>query len=216
MVMNERYLYTINPKKIIKRLADEPLNPPLKTPKTLNLTKEQVRDAIRYGSVYRRFANENRNERVTTINIDRLHNAKYMSGEEYEKFVSDKLSEDRGNVFGDQTEEPETPTPEAPIVENLENNVEVTVPEGVTDSENNNVSGEVESVNVPDQYTLEYPVHDTVEVPVVENPENNVEVTVLEGVTDSENNNTSDEVESTNNNVESAPKNYGGKNKRRH
>lgn len=82
-----RYLYSVNPRKVIKFLHGEQIIPPIRVAKTLSLTKEEAKECLKYGSVYRRFANENRNERVTTRNIDRLHNAKYMDEKEYSEFV---------------------------------------------------------------------------------------------------------------------------------
>ena len=82
-----RYLYSVNPRKVIKFLHGEQIIPPIRVAKTLSLTKEEAKECLQYGTVYRRFANENRNERVTTRNIDRLHNAKYMDEKEYSEFV---------------------------------------------------------------------------------------------------------------------------------
>ena len=82
-----RYLYSVNPRKVIKFLRGEQIIPPIRVAKTLSLTKEEAKECLQYGTVYRRFANENRNERVTTRNIDRLHNAKYMDEKEYSEFV---------------------------------------------------------------------------------------------------------------------------------
>lgn len=101
-----RYLYSVNPRKVIKFLHGEQIIPPIRVAKTLSLTKEEAKECLQYGSVYRRFANENRNERVTTRNIDRLHNAKYMSEKEYSEFVQSQPEKvDKNDDFTDPATE---------------------------------------------------------------------------------------------------------------
>ena len=93
-----RYAYSINPKKVIKFLSGKPVVPPIRVSKTLLLTKSEVLECLRYGSVYRRFAKEKTNVRVTTLNLDRLHQDHLMSEEEYQKFVSAQMGNDRGTI----------------------------------------------------------------------------------------------------------------------
>ena len=101
-----RYLYSVNPRKVIKFLHGEQIIPPIRVAKTLSLTKEEAKECLKYGSVYRRFANENRNERVTTRNIDRLHNAKYMDEKEYSEFVQSQPEiVDKNDDFADPATE---------------------------------------------------------------------------------------------------------------
>ena len=76
-----RFLYSVYPKKPIKNLLAKPIN----SPKTLSLTKEEVLLCMKCGTVYRRFGLEDRNERVTTINLDRLHNRQFITEEEWKK-----------------------------------------------------------------------------------------------------------------------------------
>lgn len=91
-----RYAYSINPKKVIKFLSGKPVVPPIRVSKTLLLTKEEALECLRYGSVYRRFANIN--VRVNTLNVHRLHQDHLMSEEEYQKFVSAQMGNDRGTI----------------------------------------------------------------------------------------------------------------------
>ena len=96
-----RFLYSVNPKKVIKNLSGVSV---IRTPKSLQLTKEDVIECLKYGSVHRRFANENKIEKVTIDNVDRLHNAKYISEEEWKKIIKDG-----GDITGTVTivDEPE-------------------------------------------------------------------------------------------------------------
>ena len=135
--MNEeiRFLYSINPKKLIRFLNGNPIIPPIRTSKTLSLTKEEVRECLKYGSLYRRFANEGVNVRVTLNNIDRLHNAKLMTEEEYEKFLEEENKKpqvesdpmNRGTVFDteERVPEPKKETEPTPVAVEEEKKVEV-------------------------------------------------------------------------------------------
>lgn len=84
---NNRYLYSVNPRKVIK---DLPATRPIRAPRSLYLTKEQVLICMKSGSVYRRFANVGKIERVTLGNLDRLHQGVYMTEEEYNKRIKEK------------------------------------------------------------------------------------------------------------------------------
>jgi hypothetical protein len=144
-----RYLYSVNPKKVIKDLPTLPI----RSPKSLSLTKEEVKICLKCGSVYRRFANEKRNERVTISNIDRLHNAKFMTEEEYEEYKKSLISDQRGSVI---TEDPVSPVPDNDEEKTSEE--EVTVPDEVVENEEVNNTEEVvneESSVVETETTVE-------------------------------------------------------------
>ena len=79
-----RYAYTVNPRRPIRGIAGIKS---VRTGTTLRLTKEEVKIAMKCGHVYRRFANEGINQRVTGDNLDRLHNEKFMNEKEYEEFL---------------------------------------------------------------------------------------------------------------------------------
>lgn len=78
--MQETFLYSVNPRKVITGIEGVG---PIRTPKSLYLTKEDVKLCLSKGTVYRRFSLEGRNERVTIANVDRLHNSTYISEEEW-------------------------------------------------------------------------------------------------------------------------------------
>ena len=90
--MQETFLYSVNPRKVITGIEGVG---PIRTPKSLYLTKEDVKLCLSKGTVYRRFSLEGRNERVTIANVDRLHNSTYISEEEWKTkqehpyFISD-------------------------------------------------------------------------------------------------------------------------------
>lgn len=91
--MEDRFLYSVFPKMLIK---DLPGVAAFRSQKSLTLTKDEVKHCMKFGSVYRRFANENKTERVTMANIDRLHNSTYMTEEEYEQFLKSNVDSNRG------------------------------------------------------------------------------------------------------------------------
>ena len=78
-----RFLYSVYPKKPIRNLLSN--GRPINSPKTLSLTKEEVLYCMKSGTVYRRFGSIDRNERVTTINLDRLHQKEFVTEEEWKK-----------------------------------------------------------------------------------------------------------------------------------
>lgn len=103
-----RYLYSVNPKKPIKGVLEN--GRPINSSKSLNLTIEQVQKCMACGSVYRWFANEDKLERVTSLNIERLHNEKFMTEEEFAEFKLNGVAGNAGKVV-EVVEEP------APVVE---------------------------------------------------------------------------------------------------
>ena len=100
-----RFLYSVNPKKPIKGILEN--GRPINSSKSLSLTIDQVRACMACGSVYRWFANEDKLERVTSLNIERLHNEKLMTEEEFEAFKMNDVAGNTGSVV----------TTEAPVVE---------------------------------------------------------------------------------------------------
>ena len=89
------FLYTVNPRKVITGLSG--VNA-IRTAKSLFLTKEDVKICLQKATVYRRFASEGINERVTVGNIDRLHRENYVSEEDWEATAIKEMSEGHGIV----------------------------------------------------------------------------------------------------------------------
>ena len=93
--MTETFLYSVKPRRPIQ-LDGSVI---IKTPKSLLLTKEDVLTCIDKGAiVYRRFANEDKLEPVTKYNLDRLHNNKFITEDEYAKAEKDELGKNSGTV----------------------------------------------------------------------------------------------------------------------
>ena len=114
----QTYLYSVHPRTVIKELPVAPI----RVPKSLYLTKDQVLICLKHGAVYRRFANEGRNERVTITSVDRFHNEKFMTEEQYAAFLQSGVADNRGTTFADTTvapdKEPEKEPEVAPVQEN--------------------------------------------------------------------------------------------------
>lgn len=89
------FLYTIHPKRAITGLTNIGT---VRTAKSLFLTKEDVYIALKGASVYRRFANIGKNERVNVGNVDRLHRAEYISEEDWAKMQVDEAAEGNREV----------------------------------------------------------------------------------------------------------------------
>lgn len=81
----ERFLYTVYPKRHIKHLNEN--TPIIRTPKTLMLNKEEVEKCIESATMYRRYSNEYVNERFTKLEIDRVHRPRYISREAWKKLI---------------------------------------------------------------------------------------------------------------------------------
>lgn len=200
--MDTRFLYSVNPKKPIRTIKGLPV---LRTPKSLNLSKEEVKECLKYGSVYRRFANEARNERVTINSVDRLHNAKFMTEEEYEAFLKANIDGKTGTVINTTVEE--TKPVEEPVVETV---AEETTEEVVENDEESEEEPVVETEDTTEEVveSNEESVEETVIEEVAEEVvENNEEPVVEETETTSEK--PSNYYKNNNN------KNYGGKNHKR-
>ena len=99
--MSEAYLYGINPRRPIKNLNDEVKI--IRTNTSLFLTKEEVEKCLPFASVWRRFASDNL-QKVTGDNIDRLHNEKFYSEDEWKQLKKDELGENRGKVSQSEPE----------------------------------------------------------------------------------------------------------------
>ena len=108
---NERFLYEIRPIKPIKDLIP---GKGIKAPCSMQLTKEEALHCMKYGSVYRNFSDSGMNPiRVTGSTIDRLHNAKFISEDEWMKKIGKEI------VSEQQEEEStveETPVEEVPVI----------------------------------------------------------------------------------------------------
>lgn len=112
------FLYSVKPRRPIQLDG----NVLIKTPKSLLLTKEDVLTCIEKGAlVYRRFANEDKLEAVTKYNLDRLHNAKFMTEAEFGKLEKDNLGKDSGTVTVNTVpvEEPVKVVEEPKVVEEV-------------------------------------------------------------------------------------------------
>ena len=141
--MSERYLYSVHPRKPIKNLSNVAV---IRVPKSLSLTLEDVLTCLKSAVVYRRFANENKIERVTILNAERLHNAKFMTEEEYEKFLIAKAGDTKNvtiaapvteTVVDHSEKEEKVVEPEVVAVstEKKETGVENTTPDSEVTSE---------------------------------------------------------------------------------
>jgi hypothetical protein len=150
------YLYSVNPKKPIKGILEN--GRPINSSKSLQLTIDQVKKCMECGSVYRWFANEDRLERVTSLNIERLHNDKYYTEEEYASAKFDSVAGNTGTVVDTKTETEPTVEEVAPVVEEVIEEVPVAVEETPV------VVAEEDSVNVEETVPTEEPVVEEVKV----------------------------------------------------
>ena len=110
--MDQTFLYEVRPRKIITGIHGVAY---IRSPRSLYLTKEEVLVCLQHGSVYRRFANLDKLERVTVTNVDRLHNENFIPEDQWTGKVEEV-------VTAPVVEEP-TPAPvveekveEAPVV----------------------------------------------------------------------------------------------------
>ena len=206
--MSERFLYSVNPKRVIKNI---PGVPAIKTPKSLYLAKDEVCSCLKLASVYRRFANEARVEKVTIANVDRLHNAKFMTEEEYVKFLEENVAGNRGSVIdSEETESNVTEEVKPEVTEETDVQEEPKWTETETNSEKNDEEPEVTEETVVEEVVEDKVEEVTEEVTEEVKPEvtEETDVETVEEVTE-------EKVveESTQNNFQN--KNYGGKNKHR-
>ena len=103
--LDERYLYTVNPKRVIRNLNEN--IPMLRISKSLYLTKEEVLKCLDFGSVYRRFSNYGKLEKVTKYDIDRVHRSNYISAEDWKKIQEKSGNIENLNVNGNEEVKPE-------------------------------------------------------------------------------------------------------------
>lgn len=147
--MEKTYLYMVHPRKVITGLSGATA---LRSPKSLLLTKEDVKICLQRASVYRRFAMEGINVRVTIDAVDRLHNDHFIP--------EDKWDAEKGVEIGATAVE--TPAPEvkeevkveepvkeeAPVVEEkveeVVEEVETNQTEEVTDDKQEELESSVE------------------------------------------------------------------------
>ena len=115
----------------------------LMVPSTAKLTKEDVAICIKKAPVFRRFQN-GKLERVTISSIDRLHNEKFMSEEEYEEFL-DKQSDNRGKVYDNTIKE--EPKKEIPVVESVIKEADTAEDENTDQTETITVETTVKNIN---------------------------------------------------------------------
>lgn len=118
-MLEERYVYTVKPKKPIPGIIKGKL---INRPQNLSLSKEEVLECIKYGPVYRKFYLDSNMEMVTPSNIDRLHRSRHLSELEYSKLISSQEEE----VIEEEKEvqEPEDITEDEPVEEVIEEVVE--------------------------------------------------------------------------------------------
>lgn len=90
-----KFRYTVTPVGVIK--LESLGNVGIRSPKTLDLTLDEVKVCLKKAKVYRRF-NGSLIKKVTLSNCERLHNEEYISEEDYKDFVIKNKSKDRGTV----------------------------------------------------------------------------------------------------------------------
>lgn len=110
----ETYLYSvINNRTVIK--LDNGVE--IRSPRSLYLTKDDVLKCMKTAYVYRRFA-DGEQERVTTLNLDRVHNSTHYTEKEWKELLDAKAEEPEVITEAtDTTVEEETPVVEEPVVE---------------------------------------------------------------------------------------------------
>lgn len=106
--LQERYLYTVNPKRAIRNLTEN--IPILRTSRSLYLTKEEVLKCLESGTVYRRFSRYNKMEKITKYDIDRVHRDTYISKEDWNKMQEQSKKVENLNVNGNEEVKPESGT----------------------------------------------------------------------------------------------------------
>ena len=150
MADTKTYLYSVNPRKTITGLSKVA---PFRSPKSLFLTLDDVKACLEKATVYRRFANEGRVEKVTIGNVDRLHNDVFMTEKEFEEFKVSELGKNSATVKKEKSQ----PASEAPKVETkaeepkIEESVPVDVKEEDASSKENVSSVESEEIYESDE-----------------------------------------------------------------
>ena len=160
MADEERYLYTVFPKKPIKNLNEN--TPLVRCSKSLFLTKEEVLKCFECGSVYRRFSNEGINEKFNKYEIDRVHRKNYISREDWKK-LQDNIPTDTVAVNGVEEKEEVVTAPEveeAPVEEVKEEEVVTSGYVAPADEEPVSLDNVETTTNVPEDapYVVAEPV----------------------------------------------------------
>lgn len=88
MALEERFTYKVVPKSPIRNIVKGKI---IMKPTTLSLSKSEVLQCLKHGSVYRKFYLESSNnmERVTPSNLDRLHRSNHITEDDYKNNQSD-------------------------------------------------------------------------------------------------------------------------------
>lgn len=150
--MSEKYLYSVNPRKVINLESTGPI----RVSKSLHLSKKDVEYCLKYGTVYRRFAKEKRNERVNITNLDRLHNEKFMTEEEYKLFLQSNIDNKRGTVINDEEIKDKAKEPEnveTPGLTDTVNTDEAKTEEAVTGETDQNKNKQPNNQKYNNKYT---------------------------------------------------------------
>ena len=177
--MAKTYLYSVSPKKPIRFLCGEAVVPPIRTPRSLQMTLEQVKDCLNYGSVYRRFNEEGRNERVTTANVERLHNANFIEEKDYFECLSKVVVDKKENNTDERGTAEITEEVEPAIEANREENVSVDVVSSEVNSENA-TEDQSNSTIIPGEEIEEDEIDDSIDDEIVETTDEVVEESIYE------------------------------------
>lgn len=97
----DKYKYSIIPVSVVKIESLGKVG--IRTPKTLDLTLDEVKSCLKKARVFRRFS-QSHIEKVTVSNCERLHNAEFIPEDKYKDFLANKKSEDRGTVKSTNTD----------------------------------------------------------------------------------------------------------------
>ena len=92
---DKKFLYSVRPRRPIKNLNKEVAV--IRTPKTLYLTADEVRECLKCGTVYRRFKAD-QNVQVAGRDVDRLHREEFLTEKEYAKLIADQQGKSRGTT----------------------------------------------------------------------------------------------------------------------
>ena len=90
-----KFRYTVTPVGVIR--LESLGNVGIRSPKTLDLTLDEVKVCLKKGKVYRRF-NGTLIKKVTLSNCERLHNEEFIEEKDYKDFLVSEKSKDRGTV----------------------------------------------------------------------------------------------------------------------
>lgn len=161
------YLYTVYPKTVLKNI---PYVGFIYKRGTFKLTKEAVLECMKGATVYRRFGNDN-TVKVTTLNIDRLHNEKFMTEEEWNKIVESQeieaISEEPVSDNGSTNE----------VIDEVEDVVSDPVVDPIADAAEPAVEESVDEAPVEVETTTETATNNSIEE-VIDNDVNTESATI--------------------------------------